>query len=216
MRTFVPVLFRYWQHSLSPCLSVCASFDPPPSFCTCLLIGCLLVLLNPLFRLCPCVFPCCAVAVVFPIPVHAVLCVCFLSYRMAASPYFSRYLYYLCSISCATCKPICPSLFSLLFLLACLPNYGAPILTNGNASSAFCSQRLERLLGVSGPNSKKKRAKLEREIEVEDGMGDDFGAFLSDLDRIADVSVVCIYVRAYLLQAGRLIVANIILEKGKV
>lgn len=49
------------------------------------------------------------------------------------------------------------------------------------------SQRLERLLGVSGPNAKKKRAKLEREIEVEDGMGDEFGAFLSDLDRIGDV-----------------------------
>eukprot|EP00752_Nemacystus_decipiens_P010268 g9151.t1 len=48
-------------------------------------------------------------------------------------------------------------------------------------------KRLERLLGVTGPNAKKKRAKLEREIEVEDGMGDEFGAFLSDLDRIADV-----------------------------
>lgn len=48
-------------------------------------------------------------------------------------------------------------------------------------------QRLERLLGVSGPNAKKKRAKLEREIEEEDGMGDEFGAFLSDLDRIGDV-----------------------------
>lgn len=42
---------------------------------------------------------------------------------------------------------------------------------------------------MSGPNAKKKRAKLEREIEVEDGMGDEFGAFLSDLDRIADVRV---------------------------
>eukprot|EP00903_Cladosiphon_okamuranus_P014969 g13855.t1 len=48
-------------------------------------------------------------------------------------------------------------------------------------------KRLERLLGVTGPNAKKKLAKLEREIEVEDGMGDDFGAFLADLDRIADV-----------------------------
>ncbi|CAN0452634.1 unnamed protein product [Ectocarpus sp. 12 AP-2014] len=47
-------------------------------------------------------------------------------------------------------------------------------------------KRLERLLGVAGPNAKKKRAKLAREIEVEDGMGDEFGAFLSDLDRIGE------------------------------
>lgn len=40
---------------------------------------------------------------------------------------------------------------------------------------------------MSGPNSKKKRAKLEREIEVEDGMGDEFGAFLSGLDGITEV-----------------------------
>ncbi|CBN78669.1 conserved unknown protein [Ectocarpus siliculosus] len=47
-------------------------------------------------------------------------------------------------------------------------------------------KRLERLLGVTGPNAKKKRSKLAREIEVEDGMGDEFGAFLSDLDRIGE------------------------------
>lgn len=41
---------------------------------------------------------------------------------------------------------------------------------------------------MTGPNAKKKRAKLAREIEVEDGMGDEFGAFLSDLDRIGEVS----------------------------
>lgn len=81
--------------------------------------------------------------------------------------------------------PICSTPLSLI-LPVCLPDY----LTSHRQTplSLFCSQRLERLLGVSGPNSKKKRAKLEREIAVEDGMGDDFGAFLSDLDRIADVS----------------------------
>lgn len=40
---------------------------------------------------------------------------------------------------------------------------------------------------MSGPNAKKKRAKLEREMEVDDGMGDDFGAFLSGLDHISEV-----------------------------
>lgn len=48
-------------------------------------------------------------------------------------------------------------------------------------------QRLERLLGVTGPNAAKKRAKLSRELEVEDGLGDEFGAFLSDLDRVSEV-----------------------------
>lgn len=58
-------------------------------------------------------------------------------------------------------------------------------------------QRLERLLGVSGPNAKKKRAKLEREMEVDDGMGDDFGAFLSGLDHISEVRRISTAVRAY-------------------
>lgn len=48
-------------------------------------------------------------------------------------------------------------------------------------------QRLERLLGVTGPNAKKKKAKLEKELEQEDGLGDDFGAFLAGLDRIGEV-----------------------------
>lgn len=53
-------------------------------------------------------------------------------------------------------------------------------------------QRLERLLGVSGTAAKKKRAKLDREIEVEDGMGDEFGAFLSGLDRISKVCMILV------------------------
>lgn len=52
-----------------------------------------------------------------------------------------------------------------------------------------CPQRLERLLGISGPNADKKRVKLSRELEVEDGLGDEFGAFLSDLDRISEVKL---------------------------
>lgn len=40
---------------------------------------------------------------------------------------------------------------------------------------------------MSGPNAKKKRAKLEKEMAVEDGMGEDFGEFLSGLDRITKV-----------------------------
>lgn len=61
-----------------------------------------------------------------------------------------------------------------------------PALTLSLLFSMFL-QRLERLLGVSGPNADKKRAKLSRELEVEDGLGDEFGAFLTDLDRIAEV-----------------------------
>lgn len=40
---------------------------------------------------------------------------------------------------------------------------------------------------MTGPNADKKRAKLSRELEVEDGLGDEFGAFLSDLDRLSEV-----------------------------
>lgn len=51
-----------------------------------------------------------------------------------------------------------------------------------------CFQRLERLLGVNGPSAEKKRAKLNRELEEEDGLGPDFGAFLAGLDRLAEVT----------------------------
>eukprot|EP00953_Heterococcus_sp_UTEX-ZZ885_P009230 5459-Heterococcus_DN1.PRE.2 len=34
--------------------------------------------------------------------------------------------------------------------------------------------RLERLLGVKGPNADKKKAKLNRELAEQDGLGDDF------------------------------------------
>jgi nucleolar MIF4G domain-containing protein 1 len=44
--------------------------------------------------------------------------------------------------------------------------------------------RLERLLGVKGPNADKKKAKLNRELAEQDGLGDDFGAFLEGLDAI--------------------------------
>ncbi|CAM9595920.1 unnamed protein product, partial [Discosporangium mesarthrocarpum] len=47
-------------------------------------------------------------------------------------------------------------------------------------------KRLERLLGVHGPNAAKKRSKLQRELGVEDGLGEDFGSFLDDLDRIGE------------------------------
>lgn len=81
-----------------------------------------------------------------------------------------------------------PFLTYLSLLSACLPAVLPACLPGRSVtSSVLLRQRLERLLGVSGPNAKKKRAKLEREIEVEDGMGDEFGAFLSDLDRITDV-----------------------------
>ncbi|CAM9283852.1 unnamed protein product, partial [Choristocarpus tenellus] len=49
-------------------------------------------------------------------------------------------------------------------------------------------KRLERLLGVHGPNATKKRKKLQRELEVDDGLGDDFGSFLTDLDRIGEMT----------------------------
>jgi nucleolar MIF4G domain-containing protein 1 len=45
--------------------------------------------------------------------------------------------------------------------------------------------RLERLLGVKGPNADKKKAKLNRELAEQDGLGDDFGAFLEGLDAIS-------------------------------
>lgn len=44
--------------------------------------------------------------------------------------------------------------------------------------------RLEKLLGIKGPDASKKREKLNRELAEKDGLGDDFGSFLESLDSI--------------------------------